>query len=93
MGLAGQLVGPDNSVWMEQNQGTPCCSLLPLPPTSFPATNLKTIFFAHLCLWDQLTPFIFLALLDLCCCRRAFSSCEQGQLFIAVASFGVEHKL
>ena len=49
-----------NSVWMEQNQGTPCSSLLPLPSTSFPATNLKTIFSAHLCLWDQLTPFFFI---------------------------------
>ena len=84
-----------NSVWMEQNQGTPCSSLLPLPSTSFPATNLKTIFSAHLCLWDQLTPFFFyfLGLLDLCCCWRAFSSCEQGQLFIAVASLAAEHKL
>ena len=59
MGLAGQPVGPDNSVWMEQNQGTPCCSLLPLPPTSFPATNLKTIFFAHLSLGPVNTLYFF----------------------------------
>ena len=44
---------------------------------------------------------LFLAVLGLCCCARAFSSCgEQGLLFvvvrgllIAVASLAVEHRL
>ena len=46
--------------------------------------------------------YLFLAVLGLCCCARAFSSCggEQGLLFvavrgllIAVASLVAEHKL
>ena len=45
--------------------------------------------------------FLFLAVLGLCCCAQAFSSCsEQGLLFvavrgllIAVASLVVEHGL
>ena len=45
--------------------------------------------------------FLFLAVLDLCCCAQAFSSCgERGLLFvavhgllIAVASLVVEHGL
>ena len=45
--------------------------------------------------------YLFLAVLGLCCCARAFSSCgERGLLFvavhgllIAVASLVVEHRL
>ena len=37
--------------------------------------------------------FLFLAVLGLCCCMRAFSSCGEQGLLIAVASLVVEHRL
>ena len=55
----------------------------------------------HLLVVDSFLIYLFLAVLGLCCCTRAFSSCgEQGLLFIAVrglltavASLVVEHRL
>ena len=37
--------------------------------------------------------YLFLAVLGLCCCARAFFSCSERGLLIAVASLVAEHGL
>ena len=67
-----------------------------LPPSSIPpAKRFPAIIIIFLNLF-----YLFLAVLGLCCCVRAFSSCERGllvlevrRLLIAVASLVVEHRL
>ena len=64
----------------------------------FLCSNGRSLFFFFLIIYFI---YLFLAVLGLCCCRRAFSSCgKQGLLFlvvcgllIVVASLAVEHGL
>ena len=58
-------------------------------------------FFYQMCMFDLFILFLFLAVLGLCFCARAFSSCgKRGLLFIAMrgpltvaASLVAEHRL
>ena len=69
----------------------------PLLCSLYPHTNVHSFFFFLI----NLFIYLFLAVLGLRCCMRAFSSCgELGLLFvavrgllIAVASLAVEHRL